>query len=280
MPRSAPQGQPTLVLTRTWMNRILIAITLVPLDLISLLPFGTATDPLPILVRLICGAISLGLMSLTLWLWWGETGRETRLYATGVEQLRRGRSSYLAWSEVAEIHMKVTKVRSAGGGLVGAAFAAAMSAALERKDALWDERTTNITLRLDGQGRRIAITSDDRGAGKAAGIIFAQVNPRLLRENQARVDAQGVARFGRAAIGKTGVSLKGEQPVPFDRVETFDVVEGALRLKERGRWIPRSCPLEKIPNAFVFMELYALLSQARTGTKPAVKPRAPAPAGV
>ncbi|MFN7976332.1 MAG: hypothetical protein U0166_29025, partial [Acidobacteriota bacterium] len=169
-----------MVLKRAILPRLLLGITLLPLALVT---GGFAVSeamgrPPDFLAAAILAGTAVVATAVFFPLFVNEMGRETRLFAEGIEQRKRSTTTTLRYSEVREVWLRAVKIQA--GGLIGAGIGAALSAM--RKPQGLDERTTSITIRVVGEGKTIKITSSDRGVARAYEEVLARVSPRLAQE--------------------------------------------------------------------------------------------------
>ena len=253
---------PSLVLRRTVMIRLLLGLIVLPLGLLAtwgVVAALTAKPPDPVGAG-ICGVLAAGLLLPFVYFLRRELRREIRIHDEGVVEVVGSRTTELPWNDIREVWFEAIRVQA--GGLVGAAVGAAIGAATGRKGGRLDPNTTNITVRLVGEGRtRISLTSNDKGVVPAFETVLSRVNPRLLAAAEHLVQEGKPALFGPISISVRGVANGRKDPVAYSEIEAFQIKDGKLRLKKRGSWLDTfAVPLKGIPNVFVLTDLYERLS--------------------
>jgi hypothetical protein len=248
---------PVVVLKRTLIIRIVLCLFVLPLALLSLWGvYASLQEPADTTGAAIAGVLAAGLGAFFWFFFSRETGRSTRVYEDGIEQIRGSQTTEIRWHDVTEVWFQAVKVQA--GGLVGAAVGAAMEAAAKRKGTPLDARSTSIKVRVIGRGgEKIVITSNDKGILEAFEIIRARVNPRLVEEVKRRVQNAETVAFGKISISLRGIANGRKEPVAFNEIEKLAIDAGRLRLKKKGAWLDAmAVPVQKIPNVFVLTEVY------------------------
>lgn len=223
-----PHGTPELVLGRTWIHRILIGTTLLPASALLSLGAGAAYLRHEYEIAVVCGVLSLFAAGATIGLWWTETGREIRVYETGIEQQRRAKRTYLRWEEIQEIRLDALRPRS---------------------------------VQIVGNGGTIGMGSADHGLAEALERILEEVGPRLVAHALERVQCGSVAQFGTASVGPRGIALKGDSFVPVGEVEKLELAGSKLSLRKKGTWLgSASVPVATVPNVHALLGVHHVLA--------------------
>lgn len=254
-------SRPLLVLRRTVMIRLLLGLIVLPLGLLAtwgVVAALAAKPPDPVGAG-ICSVLAAGLLLPFAYFFRRELRREIRIHDEGVAEVIGSRTTELRWNDIREVWFEAVRVQA--GGLVGAAVGAAINAASKRKGRL-DPNTTNITVRLVGEGRtRISLTSNDKGVVPAFEEVLSRVNPRFVAAAQRLVQEGKPVSFGPISISVRGVANGRKDPVAYSDIETFGIKDGKLRVKKRGAWLDTlAVPIKGIPNVFVLTDLYERLS--------------------
>ena len=261
-------SRPLLVVRRTVMIRLLLCLIVLPFGLLALWGVVAAsTNKPPDMVGAgICAVLAAAFIVPCVVVFRREQRRETRLHEEGIVQVVGSRTNELPWSSIREVWFEATRVQA--GGLLGAAVGAAVHAARRTKGNRLDPNTTNITVRLVGEGKRkLSLTSNDKGVVRALEEVLSRVNPRLVADAQRLIQHGQPATFGPVSLSVRGVSFARKDPIAFSDIEEVGIKSGKLRLKKRGTWLHAfAIPLKRIPNVFAFMELYEELSMNHTGS--------------
>ncbi len=123
-----------------------------------------------------------------------------------------------------------------------------------------NQATTHITVKIVADSGTMRLTSSD--SRLIAGFIEVQrrVSPRLMMEYRRLLDADQVARLGKASLSREGVSLCGK-PTPFKEIKFVEIKDGKIQMKRSGLLaVTRTVAVGRIPNFLVFMALYHELS--------------------
>jgi hypothetical protein len=258
------RGAPLMTLPRTKMLRGLMALLLLPAAAgCAFGAFASLTGPEPSLVG---GAVLAVLFFLALgllgWVFLREMRRTTSLYDEGIEQTGAASTKALRWADVESIQFRSMKVHY--GGLVGLAMRAAIErATTPRPGAEFDERLTNLTVKIAGPGTTIKLSSNDKGAGPALDEALRRVNPRLLELHVKRIQGSDTIAYGKVKLSSSTIAMGGK-PIPFADVESLHVQNGKLQLKRRGKWLSTAVQVSAVPNLFVLLGAWARLSGAAT----------------
>lgn len=255
-------GEPVLVLKRSVMPKLLLCLTLLPaaLGLMALAGALALGSEHELAGAAISASFGLAAALPFFFLFREELGRRTLLYADGIVQERRGNETQLPYDEISEVWLRAIRVQA--GGLIGLGIVAAVNALSNKKGALLNERTTNITVRLQGNKRSLRITSNDRGVARAFEEILARLNPRIVHETLQTIASGNPARFGKVSLSAEGVTMGNKAPVPLGDIERLYVESGRLLLKRSGKWTKSSVAVSSVPNVFALLEAHAALTEA------------------
>lgn len=250
-------AQPVLILKRTKILRVIAAMGLGIFILLAALGAvaGFSEKPPEPIFGAVSGVVALALIGLLVWIFLSESNREVTLYDDRIVQRIRARTTEIPWASVEELRIKATRVRA--GGLVGLAVGAAVEAATKAKDKPLNENTTSIQATVSGGGRKIKLTSNDKGVVLAIDRIQAFINPRMTEAGIRLIQQGGTAVFGPLSLSLQGVSFRNRRAVPFAEIGKLYMEKGKLYLKKNGSWLASgSAPVAKVPNPFVALAVY------------------------
>ena len=257
--QGAQPGTPALLtLPRKWTARLAILLFFLPLGL-ALVGYGVSLfrDPLGNEqsggLYILGGLVLLGFFG---WRYRAEATRRAALTPAGLELEYSGKRLAIPFDQVKEVWFTAQRIQA--GGLIGLAVVALLDRM--RKDKSLDERGLTIQLRVVGADTTIKLSSQDKGVFAAYREIIRQVNPRLILEARARIDAGQVVAFNKVSLSREGLAIGRKQRIPLAQIETLSIKNGGLSMKIKGKWFNAGKRVARIPNLYVLVELVSQLS--------------------